>query len=280
MAETERALCVWPRGRCSRLAAHPASRSWIAPGLRAAKWLEEKRYAVGECLVGRHASGVAVERCVVFVWRQSDRVLCSVFVSEMKLGSSPSSIASSSMGGGRAYRLMYAYGSRLSREGVVCKGSGRQGQVLWTAKLSSQTGSHSGHSEAFAVAIWLTMLPCAESRGRFGDEWMSMTVSFGSEAEGAARASAGVCSILNQKIGFKLKVRLAPAPPSVAWASGSVAVKGGSVGPIGQNEFPLGNPKMDTDGPVPPPSPRPNPSDPRRPSQNLAPRAPRPVSGV
>eukprot|EP00962_Isochrysis_galbana_P004095 scaffold1141_cov128-Isochrysis_galbana.AAC.16 len=46
----------------------------------------------------------------------------------------------------------------------------------------------SGHSEAFAVAIWLTMLPCADSRGPFGDEWMSMTVSFGSEAEGAARA--------------------------------------------------------------------------------------------
>eukprot|EP00962_Isochrysis_galbana_P019301 scaffold5613_cov133-Isochrysis_galbana.AAC.11 len=58
---------------------------------------------------------------------------------------------------------------------------------------SSQTGSHSQAtvSESFAVAIWLTMLPCAESRGRFGDEWMSMTVSFGSEAEGAARASAG-----------------------------------------------------------------------------------------
>eukprot|EP00962_Isochrysis_galbana_P002253 scaffold591_cov121-Isochrysis_galbana.AAC.3 len=32
------------------------------------------------------------------------------------------------------------------------------------------------------------MLPCAVSRGRFGNAWMSMTVSFGSEAEGAARA--------------------------------------------------------------------------------------------
>jgi len=43
------------------------------------------------------------------------------------------------------------------------------------------------------------MLPCDDSRWRFGDAWMFMTVSFGSEAEGAARASAGVCSTLNQK---------------------------------------------------------------------------------
>jgi len=47
----------------------------------------------------------------------------------------------------------------------------------------------SGHSEAFAVSIWLTMLPCTDSRGRFGDAWMSMTVSFGSEAEGEGAAS-------------------------------------------------------------------------------------------
>eukprot|EP00962_Isochrysis_galbana_P040227 scaffold14553_cov120-Isochrysis_galbana.AAC.4 len=56
-----------------------------------------------------------------------------------------------------------------------------------------------GHSEAIVVALRLTMLPCACSRGRFGDAWMSMTVSFGAEAEGAARASAGNCSMLNQK---------------------------------------------------------------------------------
>eukprot|EP00962_Isochrysis_galbana_P029624 scaffold9492_cov108-Isochrysis_galbana.AAC.6 len=49
------------------------------------------------------------------------------------------------------------------------------------------------------LAHRLTMLPCADSRGRFGDAWMSMTVSFGSEAEGAARASAGNCSMLTQK---------------------------------------------------------------------------------
>eukprot|EP00962_Isochrysis_galbana_P053055 scaffold24515_cov112-Isochrysis_galbana.AAC.1 len=35
------------------------------------------------------------------------------------------------------------------------------------------------------------MLPCGASRGRFGDSRSSMTVSFGAEAEGAARASAG-----------------------------------------------------------------------------------------
>eukprot|EP00962_Isochrysis_galbana_P037242 scaffold12978_cov107-Isochrysis_galbana.AAC.2 len=35
------------------------------------------------------------------------------------------------------------------------------------------------------------MLPCACWRGRFGDAWMSMTVSFGAEAEGAARAERG-----------------------------------------------------------------------------------------
>jgi len=57
----------------------------------------------------------------------------------------------------------------------------------------------SGLTEAFEVALWLTMLPCAGSRGRFGDEWISMTMSFGAEAEGAARASAGDCSMLNQK---------------------------------------------------------------------------------
>eukprot|EP00962_Isochrysis_galbana_P044927 scaffold17550_cov119-Isochrysis_galbana.AAC.2 len=49
----------------------------------------------------------------------------------------------------------------------------------------------SGKTEAGEVALWLTMLPCDASRGRFGDSWRSMTVSFGSEAEGAARASAG-----------------------------------------------------------------------------------------
>eukprot|EP00962_Isochrysis_galbana_P019672 scaffold5726_cov116-Isochrysis_galbana.AAC.3 len=58
----------------------------------------------------------------------------------------------------------------------------------WAGSLSSIT-------EAFGVALWLTMLPCAGSRGRFGDEWISMTMSFGAEAEGAARATqVAVCA--------------------------------------------------------------------------------------
>eukprot|EP00962_Isochrysis_galbana_P045979 scaffold18317_cov129-Isochrysis_galbana.AAC.2 len=51
--------------------------------------------------------------------------------------------------------------------------------------------SLSGIAEAFGMALCLTMLPCAGSRGRFGDDGIPMTVSFGSEADGAARASAG-----------------------------------------------------------------------------------------
>eukprot|EP00962_Isochrysis_galbana_P029768 scaffold9569_cov142-Isochrysis_galbana.AAC.2 len=35
------------------------------------------------------------------------------------------------------------------------------------------SGWLSGVAEAFGVALWLTMLPCAGSRGRFGDEWIS-----------------------------------------------------------------------------------------------------------
>eukprot|EP00962_Isochrysis_galbana_P053330 scaffold24758_cov129-Isochrysis_galbana.AAC.2 len=44
---------------------------------------------------------------------------------------------------------------------------------------------------ALGVALWLTMLSCAGSRGRFGDDGIPMSMSFGAEAEGAARASAG-----------------------------------------------------------------------------------------
>jgi len=58
--------------------------------------------------------------------------------------------------------------------------------------LSSIAGSN-------CVALWLTLLSCAGSRGRFGDEAIPMSTSFGTEAEGAARASAGVCSMLNRK---------------------------------------------------------------------------------
>eukprot|EP00962_Isochrysis_galbana_P003571 scaffold1013_cov108-Isochrysis_galbana.AAC.1 len=59
----------------------------------------------------------------------------------------------------------------------------------------------SGIAGAKGMALWLTILPCAGSRGRFGDDWISMSMSVGAEAEGAARASAsaGVCSMLIQK---------------------------------------------------------------------------------
>eukprot|EP00962_Isochrysis_galbana_P046749 scaffold18898_cov116-Isochrysis_galbana.AAC.2 len=57
----------------------------------------------------------------------------------------------------------------------------------------------SGIAGAKSMALWLTILPCAGSRGRFGDDWIPISMSVGPEAEGAARASAGVCSMLNQK---------------------------------------------------------------------------------
>eukprot|EP00962_Isochrysis_galbana_P011497 scaffold3223_cov115-Isochrysis_galbana.AAC.1 len=59
-------------------------------------------------------------------------------------------------------------------------------------RISSIAGSN-------GAALWLTLLSCAGSRGRFGDEAISMTVSFGAEAEGAARASAGNCSMLHSQ---------------------------------------------------------------------------------
>eukprot|EP00962_Isochrysis_galbana_P009933 scaffold2748_cov154-Isochrysis_galbana.AAC.2 len=54
------------------------------------------------------------------------------------------------------------------------------------------------------------MLPCACSRGRFGDAWMSMTVSFGAEAEGAARASAGTLVRPNTTKGCGLRTAAEP----------------------------------------------------------------------
>eukprot|EP00962_Isochrysis_galbana_P028822 scaffold9150_cov120-Isochrysis_galbana.AAC.3 len=50
-------------------------------------------------------------------------------------------------------------------------------------------------------------------------------------------------------------IQLAPDPSSVAGASGSVGPKPGSMGPIGPKGYPLGNPKIVTDGPVPTPLP-------------------------
>jgi len=81
----------------------------------------------------------------------------------------------------------------------MCKalaGSGRRvsGQVICRHKLALQHRWGKWH-----VGLGLTLLSCAGSRGRFGDDGIPMSMSFGTEAEGAARASAGVCSMLIQK---------------------------------------------------------------------------------
>eukprot|EP00962_Isochrysis_galbana_P029124 scaffold9278_cov117-Isochrysis_galbana.AAC.10 len=72
------------------------------------------------------------------------------------------------------------------------QGSGRLWQGHWSLdRCTVVTGWLSGIAGANGLALWLTMLPCAWSRGRFGDDWIPMSMSFGAEAEGAARASAG-----------------------------------------------------------------------------------------
>jgi len=77
---------------------------------------------------------------------------------------------------------------------LACSGIG--GSLDRLSFVSS--GWLSSTAGAFGLALCLTMLPCARSRGRFGDDGMPMSM-FGAEAEGAARASAGVCSMLVQK---------------------------------------------------------------------------------
>eukprot|EP00962_Isochrysis_galbana_P034868 scaffold11883_cov137-Isochrysis_galbana.AAC.1 len=65
--------------------------------------------------------------------------------------------------------------------------------------LSSIAGSN-------CVALWLTLLSCAGSRGRFGDEAIPMSTSFGTEAEGR-RSGARVSGRLlhaKPKIGFRI----------------------------------------------------------------------------
>jgi hypothetical protein len=49
------------------------------------------------------------------------------------------------------------------------------------------------------VAPGLTLLAGAASRGRFGESGTEVSMLPGPEAEGAARASAAACSMLNQK---------------------------------------------------------------------------------
>eukprot|EP00962_Isochrysis_galbana_P025184 scaffold7738_cov107-Isochrysis_galbana.AAC.10 len=77
-------------------------------------------------------------------------------------------------------RLWHALAGAVGRFSVV---------IIWL----------SGHIESIVVALWLTLLPDDGSRGRFGDGGVSVAMSVGPEAEGAARPSAGVCSMLNQK---------------------------------------------------------------------------------
>jgi hypothetical protein len=49
------------------------------------------------------------------------------------------------------------------------------------------------------MALWLTILPDALSRGRFGDSDSVVSMLAGPAAMGAARASAGACSMRTQK---------------------------------------------------------------------------------
>eukprot|EP00962_Isochrysis_galbana_P022563 scaffold6748_cov122-Isochrysis_galbana.AAC.4 len=82
--------------------------------------------------------------------------------------------------GGRGARLWHALAGAVGRFPVV---------TIWLL----------GHTGSKEVALWLTLLSDDGSRGRFGDGGVSVTMSVGPEAEGAARASAGDCSMLNQK---------------------------------------------------------------------------------
>eukprot|EP00962_Isochrysis_galbana_P018816 scaffold5452_cov127-Isochrysis_galbana.AAC.7 len=63
----------------------------------------------------------------------------------------------------------------------------------------SDADNRQRHTGSKVVALWLTLLSDDGSGGRLGDGGVSVTMSVGAEAEGAARASAGVCSMLIQK---------------------------------------------------------------------------------
>jgi len=83
-------------------------------------------------------------------------------------------------------RLWHALAGAADRYSVV---------LIW---FSGHTGSNVVALFSF-FGFWLTLLSDDGSRGRFGDGGVSVAMSVGPEAEGAARASAGVCSMLNQK---------------------------------------------------------------------------------
>jgi len=69
-------------------------------------------------------------------------------------------------------------------------------------KHSVLTNWPAGIAGAYGAGLWLTMLPDAESRGRFGPDMSVGAVSAGPEAEEAGRASSGSTSMLNPKISF------------------------------------------------------------------------------
>eukprot|EP00962_Isochrysis_galbana_P015091 scaffold4328_cov135-Isochrysis_galbana.AAC.12 len=93
---------------------------------------------------------------------------------------------------------VYRLRTPTRKGGVMCKalaGSGRLSeQTICSPNLDLQ---HRWVKRRGSLAHLVVL--CAGSRGRFGDEAISMTMSFGAEAEGAERASAGNCSMPNQK---------------------------------------------------------------------------------
>jgi hypothetical protein len=70
--------------------------------------------------------------------------------------------------------------------------------ALWQA-ASCALLLFSGSPGWFWVALWLTFLPNALSRGFFGDSDSVVSVLAGPAAVGAARASAGAFSMRTQK---------------------------------------------------------------------------------
>jgi hypothetical protein len=73
-------------------------------------------------------------------------------------------------------------------------------EVLWQAS-SCALLRFSGSLGCFWVALWLTFLPDALLRGFFGDSDLVVSMLAGPAAMGAARASAGACSMRTPKNG-------------------------------------------------------------------------------
>eukprot|EP00962_Isochrysis_galbana_P022618 scaffold6764_cov115-Isochrysis_galbana.AAC.7 len=82
--------------------------------------------------------------------------------------------------GGSRFSCVVNCGSFSAPEGCPGSGSGMRHAVASALdRKTVDSGWLSGVAEAFWVALWLTMFPCAGSRGRFGDDWISMTMSVG-----------------------------------------------------------------------------------------------------